>query len=457
MNYKKKECSYVYRDTPCGKIKGLRKDGFTVYKGVRFASAERWEAPEVVTSWDGELDATKAGKWCYQHESFFETENAPYLRFFYNQTAEKVVAQYSEDCLNMSIWVPDGAENAPVAVFVHGGSFVSGGNGASYVMGDEYCKRGIIFAAINYRMNAFTGVYEEGRAANFSLRDQMAAFIWLKQNIAAFGGDANRIVAIGESAGALSLQCMLYSPQAKGLLAGAVMMSGGGFLEDLYMPTSHVFPQRTANLMKEKFGVSSIAQLKDIPPKDIYVAWLNATNTDTDLANQAAKPSVDGDIIPKPINELIKSDELNDIPCIFGFSSEDMWPYILYTSAIKWAAHRSKAGKKPIYGYYMDRQLPGDDAGAHHACDLWYMFGALDKNWRPFTEIDYRISENLIDYVAEFVKTGNPNNGKLPQWQPLTYESSKFLRLGDDEAAMYQPPVEQLKNAKQNTQPFPGM
>ena len=458
MRYRTNPCSYIFTNTPCGKVKGLRKSGFSLYKGVRFATAERWEDPEVVTAWQGEYDATKFGPWCCQHKSFFKEHDSLFSKFYYDQTADKAICEYSEDCLNLNIWVPDGAEDAPVAVFIHGGSFVTGGNSQAYIIGEEYCKRGVIMVSINYRLNAFASVHEGSHTGNYALKDQIAAFQWLKRNIASFGGNPDRIVGIGESAGALSLQCLLYSPQAKGLLAGAVMMSGGGYLDVLGIPACPEFAENTWSLVKKKFGVETLDELKEVPAAALYTAWLEAGATDINLANNCAKPLLDRVVIPKPVPELIEAGALNDIPCIFGLSSEDMFPYILYTKAAEWGVNQSRTGRSPVYGYYMDRQLPGDDAGAYHACDLWYAFGSLDFNWRPFTEIDYRISENMIDYFTAFVKTGNPNNGVLPQWKPITQERVEFIHFGDAEASMCKPPVEKLEAAIQNSEkPFPGM
>jgi para-nitrobenzyl esterase len=170
-------------------------------------------------------------------------------------------------------------------------------------------------------------------------------------------------------------------------------------------------------------------------------------------------PVVDGDIIPKPVPELIESGELNDFPCIFGLCAQDIWPYLLYVKAVEWAVMQSEAGRSPVYAYYIDRQLPGDDApGAFHACDLWYALGTLDRCWRPFTEIDYRISDNMTDYFTSFVKNCNPRTEGLAEWTPIAKNDVKFIRFGDAEAAMYEPPVEELKAAIQNTaKPFPGM
>lgn len=456
VGYRMKENSYIYLDTTCGKIKGLNKGDYALYKGIRYATARRWENPQVVTSWQGEYDATKFGSLCCQYSGFYDKYES-YAKFYYDQTADKVISSYSEDCLFTNIWAPKDAKNAPVAVFIHGGSFVSGGNNAAYIQGEAYCKRGVVFASINYRMNAFGNAREGDEGGNFMLRDQIAALRWMHENIAAFGGNPDKITVIGESAGALSIQCLLYSPIAKGLFTGAVLMSGGGNLEALHMPAAKQHVAKTFEIMKEKFGVKTLAELKDTSAKAIFDAWTEVSATDQNLLNHNAKPFVDGEVIPAAVGQLMKEGATLDVPCIFGFSSEDMWPFILYTAATEWAAYHSKLGRSPIYAYYMDRQLPGDAAGAYHACDLWYMFDALDMSWRPFTQIDYRIADNLVNYVTEFVKTGNPNHGSLVKWEPLTHKSTRFLRLGDEEAAMYQPPVERLMHAKQNTEPFPGM
>lgn len=458
MRYKNKPCSYIFLDTPCGKIKGVRKNGYAIYKGIRYATAERWEDPKLVTAWQGEYDATRFGPWCCQSRAFFEEHDTPFSKFYYDQAAEKSVVDYSEDCLNLNIWTPEGVQNAPVAVFVHGGSFVTGGNSAAYIIGEEYCKRGIILVSVNYRLNAFACVHEKGHPGNYALKDQIASLAWIKNNIAAFGGNPDHIVGIGESAGALSLQCLLYAPHAKGLLAGAILMSGGGNLDILGIPSPPEFIQGTWAVVKEKFAVETIDELKDVPARTIYTAWMEAAATNIHFTNHCAKPIIDGDIIPKPVPELLANGQINDIPCIFGLSSEDMFPYILYTKAIEWAVGQINAGRSPVYAYYMDRQLPGDDAGAYHACDLWYAFGSLDYNWRPFTEIDYRISENMIDYFAAFIKNGNPNNGELPEWTPITQDSIRFIHFGDAEASMCEPPAKKLELAVQNSsRPFPGM
>ena len=460
MEYKRKPNSYVFLDTPCGRIRGLRREGYLLFQGIDFAHAGRWEDPKVVEHWEGVYDATRQGPLCSQHLEFHKEYSDGFSKFYYEQNAEKKIYEYSEDGLNLNIWTPEGAKDLPVAVFIHGGSFVSGGNSSPNIFnGADYCKRGVILVNINYRLNAFATGYDETHKGNYALKDQVAALTWVKNNIAAFGGNPERIVAMGESAGALSLQLLLYCPQAKDLLKGAVFMSGGGNFETLGTPARPEITEMVWKMVMKKFGVSSLDELKDVPAKDVYDAWLEAGSTNITLANNCAKPIVDGEWVPGTFAELAANGGILDVPCILGLSSEDMFPYYLYHFAVDWAAYHEKNGRQPVYGYYLDRQVPGgDNVGAYHGVDLWYAFGTLDYNWRPFEETDYRISENMIDYFTAFIKTGDPNTDGLAQWSPMTQKEPHFIRFGDEPPAMYQPPVDQLTLAIQNTtHPFPTL
>jgi len=458
--YKSKPNSYVYLDTPCGKIKGIRKPDHLLFKGVRYASAGRFEDPEAVTSWQGEYDATKPGAACCQHAAFFSGAQTKYFRFYYNQPAEKSVFHYSEDCLNLNIWAPEGAKDAPVAVFIHGGSYQSGSNGMSYVVGDEYVRRGIVFVSINYRLNAFASAFDGKHRGNCALKDQIAALRWIRSNIAAFGGNPDHIVTIGESAGASSLQCHLYSPAARGLSAGSILMSGGGWLDTLRLPDDPQCDRRIWDIVKKRYGAGSVSELVPVDAKELYTAWTQAVASEPGLL-PGGRPVVDGSLIPKTVPELLEAGEVSGIPLIIGLSSEDIFPWLLYTKAIEWADIQNKINGAPVYGYYLDRQPPGEDhPGAYHGIDLWYAFGTLDLNWRPFEETDYRISDNMIDYFASFIRDCNPGrgiHGDLSEWTPLEAACPRFIHFGDDEPAMFAPPEERLKNAVQNTNPFPEM
>lgn len=462
MKDRSKPNSYVYLDTPCGRIRGLRRDGCLLFAGIQFANAGRWEDPEIVEHWDGVYDATRFGPLCSQHLAFHKelSPNDPYSRFYYDQNAQKPIYEYSENGLNLNIWTPEGGKDLPVAVFIHGGSFLTGGNSSPNICdGAEYCRRDVILVNLNYRLNAFATGYDKTHTGNYAIKDQVAALTWVKNNIASFGGDPERIVGMGESAGALSLQLLLYCPMAHNLLKGAIFMSGGGNFESLGTPAPPEISEAAWKMVMQKFGADSLDELKDLPAQEIYDAWQEVRAGDLTLFNHCAKPIVDGTWVPARFSELAARGEILDLPCILGMSSQDMYPYYLYSFILEWADYHERAGRKRVYSYYMDRQIPGGDSvGAYHGVDLWYAFGTLDANWRPFEETDYRISDNMIDYFTGFIKTGVPQAEGLREWEPMAGGSNRFLRFGDELPEMYQPPVEDLKADIRNTlKPFPGM
>lgn len=456
-----KPCSYVRRQTPCGEIRGLRQDGCLLFEGIKYANAGRWEDPQIVRSWEGLYDATRRGPACCQHAQFYEMQPAAFNDFYYNENAEKQVYEYSEqDGLNLNIWTPEDGDHLPVAVFIHGGSFVSGSNTAPNIFrGAEYCRRGVVLVNINYRLNAFATGYDVVHKGNYALKDQVAALTWVRENIAAFGGDPEQVTVMGESAGALSVQLLLYCPYAKGLFRGAVMMSGGGDFSQLGTPARPGISEAVWQMVMDQFDIQSLDELKDLPAKEVYEAWLSAGATESNLANNCAKPIVDGDWVPGQFPMLALQGEIADVPCIIGMSRDDMWPFYLYSFAVEWGGYHARTGRKPVYGYFLDRKLPGGDGeGAYHGCDLWYAFGTLDRNWRPFEEQDYRLSEDLIDYLTGFIKEGAPKAEGLARWEPLTDRDTKFLRFGEESPAMYQPPVARLAASDRNSlRPFPGM
>ena len=136
-------------------------------------------------------------------------------------------------------------------------------------------------------------------------------------------------------------------------------------------------------------------------------------------------PVVDGITIPEDPLKLAQEGRVNDVPTIIGFLSEDMWPQTLCQIAKEWGQLMESANHAPVYGYYFDRQLPGSDDGAYHGCDIRYAFDTLEICWRPFEEIDYRISRDMMDYFISFARTGKPEVAHLAKWEPLGKEQTK--------------------------------
>lgn len=446
----------VTLDTLCGSLKGVQLPGYQLFKGIRYATANRWEHAQIITQWEGEYDATEFGPRALQFKGFYNIEDSPINQFYYDEAKVHFPVEYSEDCLNLNIWTPNNAQGCPVIIFIHGGGFVTGGNSESYIDGEIYTKKGAILVSVNYRLGPFATIYGDEYTGNYQLTDQITAIQWVYDNIKDYGGDPDRITIMGESAGALSVQNILLSQLADGMIFGAIMMSGGGDLSSLGTPTSPDKVELLWDRVKQKLSVDNLDQLKDIPARTLYATWLTAYSEFPQYAISATAPIINGIELPTGVRDGLRHGKTTDVPCIFGVLSEDMWPYTLYTSALHYGVEQFKAGKSPVYLYYFDRQLPGENKfGAFHAADLWYVFGTLDRNWRPLNEIDYRISSNMVDYIVNFAHTGNPNSSSLVQWEPINNDNHLSMHFGVKEPSMIEPSLTDLLNT-QNTKPaFP--
>lgn len=211
--------------TPCGNVIGEITPYGLRFRGIKYATAGRFEMPAEVRSFGGDFDATKQGVCCPQMRAFWNEEH----RFYYQEFRKGKEFTYSEDCLILDVHAPDNAKNCPVIVFIHGGSFTGGSINEMQFNGSAYTKRGVIFIAINYRLNVF-GFFADGVhcKGNLGLYDQYTAIEWIRHNVSAFGGDPDNITLMGQSAGAMSIQTLICSDYLKGKVKGAIMLSGGG-------------------------------------------------------------------------------------------------------------------------------------------------------------------------------------------------------------------------------------
>ena len=150
-------------------------------------------------------------------------------------------------------------------------------------------------------------------------------------------------------------------------------------------------------------------------------------------------PVIDGEIIPDLPQKVFKARKELDVPIMVGVTSQDFIPVILYEIGLKWGLDNEKKGKRPVYGYFFDRTVPGDRFKAYHGCDLWYLFGQMEKSWRPFEETDYALAAQMIDCAANFARTGDPNGEGLPRWEHLSRKQKGF-RLFDGRSDGHIPP-----------------
>lgn len=409
MNYKE-------LDTPCGKIKGLSYETYDEFRGIRYASSERFEYPKQVTYWSGTYDATEFGNCAYQHRAF--DDDAKVNAFYHNEFRKGLKFTYGEDCLFLNIWTPKNAENCPVIIYIHGGSFTGGSANEGQISGINFAENGVITVAINYRLGAFgfcshPDLTKNGVCGNFGLFDQATAIKWVYDNIGAFGGNRKKITLMGQSAGAMSVDIHLSDPLIKNMISGAIMISGVGLQRLALKPKT---PEKSVafweKVMKEA-GVSSPKELKLIEAEKLYRAWDKVCKA-SKLSLIDQMPICDGAIIQK---DHFKMKDVLDVPMIISVTATDMMPPILNALIKKWSKYAQENFKSPCYVYHFDRLLPGDDKGAWHSCDLLYAFSTLDFNWRPFSDHDRKISHQLSQSICAFAKSGDPNCDAIPEWK----------------------------------------
>lgn len=422
--------------TKQGALQGvLSQDGKTcIFRGVPYAQPPvgelRFRRPQAHEPWEGVWDCTAFGPRCPQAD-------LASMDFYGKEFYDAMVPREDEDCLYLNIWTPAQAQpedKLPVLFWIHGGAFMHGCGSEKEFDGEAFARQGVILVTINYRVNAF-GFFAhpelekenpEGVSGNYGILDQIFALQWVRENIAAFGGDPEKITIDGQSAGCMSVQTLSSSPLTKGLFQGAILQSGGG-IRALGTTSSKEALWETSQKLLEHLGCSTVEQLRQVPAN---------TLRDAAYAMQGEelrwRPHVDGWMLPATTDELAESGAIHPISYMIGSTGDDIGDgKLLQESGARWCENLQKLGRRPAYFYFFDRKLPGDSAGAFHSCELWYQFGTLDRCWRPWEDCDRELSQVMNSYWANFAKTGDPNGEGLPEWKAYTQENTQPLVLGE--------------------------
>jgi len=427
--------------TPCGKIQGTECSlpKVAAFKGIRYATAGRWEYPVQVTGWDGIYDATEYGNCSYQPRAFYDEEKMPEKAFYYNEFRKGETYTYSEDCLFLNIWTPESALDGgklPVIVYIHGGGFTGGCGHEKHFDDPAWPAKGVIAVTLNYRLGPLGFAClpelneEAGCTGNYGLYDQLVALKWVHDNILAFGGDPENVTLMGQSAGAMSVQQHCLSPLSDGLFHKAVMSSGSGVSKML----SAGFPEKRFDFWKgvmERCGCNSLEEFRALPVDKLFAEW-NVAKKEIKGGGMSAAPVLDGKLIVGTGVDILAADKQKRISYMNGTTSEDVMPLILFNMAKNWC----EAQKLPSYTWFFDRKLPGDKNGAWHSSDLWYWFGTLKNCWRPMEKKDYLLSDQMVTYLTNFAKCSNPNGAGETVWKTMAQSEGKVLRLGEEEAHM---------------------
>ena len=432
--------SYIVT-TPCGEVCGVECSlpDVAAFKGIRYATAGRWEYPTQVTSWEGTYDATRYGNCSYQPRAFYDEDKMPEKAFYYNEFRKGETYTYSEDCLFLNIWAPASALDGgklPVIVYIHGGGFTGGCGHEKHFDDPVWPTKGVIAVTLNYRLGPLGFAClpelseEAGYTGNYGLYDQLVALKWVHDNISAFGGDPENVTIMGQSAGAMSVQQHCLSPLSDGLFHKAVMSSGSGVSKML----SAGVPEKRYDFwhaVMERCGCKNLEEFRALPVEKLFAEW-NVAKKEVKGGGMSASPVLDKRLIVGTGVDLLAAGKQKQIPYMNGVTSEDVMPLILYNMTTNWC----KAQKLPSYTWFFDRKLPGDDNGAWHSSDLWYWFGTLKNCWRPMEKKDFCLSEQMVGFLTNFAKCGNPNGAGDTVWEVMSQSKGKVLRLGECDSHM---------------------
>lgn len=424
--------------TKLGKIRGVQEPHAIVFKGIPFAKAPvgelRWRAPEPVPPWSGVREAD-----CFSDRALqpsWDPKETFYRREFYNEPVYQTPV--SEDCLYLNIWIPQKEydELLPVAFFIHGGAFDHGTGHEIEFRSEEYARRGIILVTCNYRLGiagflAHPQLLEEDETAcgNYGILDQIMALRWVKEHIEAFGGDPENITLFGQSAGAVSVQTLLCAEKAKGLFQKAILQSGAGYPAPFGKGYSLEKAFQIGEKVLELAGASTIKELRQLSQEQILGMQeqvIQELHLSSEYQILSFAPCMNGSLLGADLDTLFLEGKTADVPVMIGSTLHDLTVTEeqrksgmtgMEKRCIDWAVMQEKRGRKPVYVYRFDRELPGDKSGAFHSSELWYMFGTWRKCWRPMEKADQELSERMLDYWASFMKKAKPDVEGLPQWK----------------------------------------
>ncbi len=467
------------------------------YKGIPFAAPpvgeNRWRAPQPLIPWEGEKECYIFKPISMQHIPGLDLNNIYSREWNVDPTIEM-----NEDCLYLNVWTPakTADEKLPVFVWFFGGGLQEGNPAEMEFDGERLARRGIVVVTVNYRLNIFGFLAhpqltkeQPDAPTNFGHLDQQAGIKWVKRNIAAFGGDPDNITIGGQSAGGGSVLSQLISPQNEGLFQKAAVISGIMFsiYPSMFAGKSLENAEKSGEEFFDILGVKTLEEARALDAfyiRDKLVEnprffgtvidgqfsvgsheeqllkgkyWhmpIIFTRTSTEFMAGMKSETVDqfqedakawfGSAYEEFLNlcaddglklgELCEKGELEKAKKVSELSGIE-----LGARAVK-KRNEELGIDSPVYYAVFDPSIPGwDDPKTFHSSDLWFWFETLAKCWRPFKGFHFDLARHMCNYLANFVKTGDPNGNDaddtpMPIWEPLTSDTPKAMWFKDSGA-----------------------
>ncbi len=373
-----------------GRLRGVRRGDLWSFSGIPYARPPvgelRWRAPQAPEPWDGIRDAAAFGPIAPQ---------PPAAAGITSASDPASSEPQSEDCLSLNVWtsaLPDetaAAAGRPVMVWIHGGGFTSGSGSVFLYRGGRLVRRGdVVVVTLNYRLGAlgFLGhrglAGPDGAVGNWGLRDQVAALAWVRDNIAAFGGDPHNVTVFGESAGGFSVSTLLGTPSASGLFRRAVVQSGGVHVHTV------AEAERSADRLVAVLGLASCdrASLLGVPADELVAATeeLGRRRPDPGLVPLPHLPVVDGVFLPAHPLAAVATGAAVGIDLLIGTNRDELTLFGIGNPALmemddegveRWVAHAvpDMPVAEVLEAYRAARAARGEQAEAR---DLWVAIGS---------------------------------------------------------------------------------
>ena len=469
--------------TTAGRVRGATHEGIHSFKGIRYGAptggASRFLPPRPPARWNGVQDALAYGPDAPRRRP----GSAPPVDPPWPELPE------SEDCLVLNVWTPGLADKArrPVMVWLHGGGFVAGSASAERESGVALCRRGnVVIVSPNHRLSVLghTHLARHGgprfaSSGNAGMLDLVLALRWVRDNIAAFGGDPGNVTIFGQSGGGQKVSCLMAMPAAKGLFHRAVIQSGP--MPRALEPT---YAEEMANqlLAELKLSRGDVRGLQAMPVGRVMTAYYDvyARNGGTGTMGivQGFLPVVDGGSLPAHPFLAKAPAQSAQVPLLIGCTRHEMAQYILaadpmaaqgdlaglqrrlqpmlgvnteeiirayrrtHPDADAWTLHRlitadwptrrytrhiaelqSAIGAAPVYLYRIDWETPveGGVLGAPHAIEIPFVFDTLatETAFHGGGPAAQAMADLMSDTWIAFAKSGNPNHARLAQWPPF--------------------------------------